>query len=112
MPKNPTKPNPIYLIYMYKEDLALNNPQWLICHKTRPKNVNEERDVLFFLNFFNSIKSNCCTKRNKSLVSGSFPPPQVSDNLFYCLVPESPFTVNYTKTKQFLDSVGVLMPLN
>ena len=26
----------IYLIYMYKEDLALNNLQWLICHKTKP----------------------------------------------------------------------------
>ena len=25
MAKYPTKPNPIYLIYMYKEDLALNN---------------------------------------------------------------------------------------
>ena len=24
----------IYLIYMYKTDLALNNQQWLICHKT------------------------------------------------------------------------------
>ena len=24
----------IYLIYMYKQDLALNNLQWLICHKT------------------------------------------------------------------------------
>ena len=23
-------------IYMYKEDLALNNLQWLICHKTQP----------------------------------------------------------------------------
>ena len=22
--------NPKYLIYMYKKDLALNNPQWLI----------------------------------------------------------------------------------
>ena len=22
---------------MYKEDLALNNRQWLICHKTHPK---------------------------------------------------------------------------
>ena len=31
-----TKRNPIYLIYMYKEDLALNNLQWLICHKTKP----------------------------------------------------------------------------
>ena len=31
-----TQPNQIIyiLIYMYKEDLALNNLQWLICHKT------------------------------------------------------------------------------
>ena len=36
--KTPTKPNHIYLIYIYKEDLALNNQQWLICHKTRPTN--------------------------------------------------------------------------
>ena len=28
----PTKPNPIYLIYVYKEDLALNNQQRLICY--------------------------------------------------------------------------------
>ena len=34
--KNPTKLNHIYSIYMYKEDLALNNLQWLICHKTKP----------------------------------------------------------------------------
>ena len=27
MPENPTKPNHIYLIYMYKEDLVLNNLQ-------------------------------------------------------------------------------------
>ena len=26
----------IYLIYVYKEDLALNDLQWLKCHKTRP----------------------------------------------------------------------------
>ena len=26
----------IYLIYMYKEELASNNIQWLICHKTKP----------------------------------------------------------------------------
>ena len=31
-----TQPNKIilYLIYMYKQNLALNNLQWLICHKT------------------------------------------------------------------------------
>ena len=28
--------NYIYLIYVYKQDLALNNLQWLICHKTQP----------------------------------------------------------------------------
>ena len=27
----------IYLIYKYTEDLALNNLQWLICHKTQTK---------------------------------------------------------------------------
>ena len=25
----------IYSIYMYEEDLALNNLQWLICYKTK-----------------------------------------------------------------------------
>ena len=29
----------IYLIYMYEEDLALNNLQWLICHKTQPNQI-------------------------------------------------------------------------
>ena len=24
---------------MYKEDLALNNLQWLICHKTQPSSI-------------------------------------------------------------------------
>ena len=26
----------VYSIDMYKKDLALNNLQWLICHKTKP----------------------------------------------------------------------------
>ena len=29
----------IYLIYMYKKDLALNNLQWLICHKSQPNQI-------------------------------------------------------------------------
>ena len=33
MPSNQTKST--YLIYMHKEDLALNNLQQLICHKTK-----------------------------------------------------------------------------
>ena len=36
-PENPTKLNLIYLIYMYKEDLVLDNLQWLISQKTHPK---------------------------------------------------------------------------
>ena len=26
-------------LYMYKEDLVLNNPQWLICHKAQPNQI-------------------------------------------------------------------------
>ena len=26
-------------MYMYKEDEALNNLQWLICHKTQPNQI-------------------------------------------------------------------------
>ena len=29
----------IYLIYMYKQDLVLNNLQWLISHKTKPNQI-------------------------------------------------------------------------
>ena len=32
----------IYLVYMYKEDLALNNLQWLIYHKTIISNQNRQ----------------------------------------------------------------------
>ena len=39
MPWNPTKPNLIYLTYMYKKDLALNDQQWLICHETQPNQI-------------------------------------------------------------------------
>ena len=27
---------------MYKEDLAWNNQQWLICHKTKPDETNNQ----------------------------------------------------------------------
>ena len=29
----------ILYIYMYKEDLVLNNLQWLICHKSKPNQI-------------------------------------------------------------------------
>ena len=34
----------IYLIYMYKKDLALNNQEWLLCHKT---NLNQNKQLKF-----------------------------------------------------------------
>ena len=37
MPLNQTKP--LYITYMYKEDLALNNLLCLICHKTQPNQI-------------------------------------------------------------------------
>ena len=46
-----TKPNHIYLIYMSKEDLALNNLEWLTCHK--PIQTKS-----YILNIYISIKEN------------------------------------------------------
>ena len=37
IPSNLTKPNHIYLVYMYKEDLTLSNLQCFICHKNQQK---------------------------------------------------------------------------
>ena len=37
--------NHIYLIYMYKTDLALNNLQWLICQKTQPIKTKPESNL-------------------------------------------------------------------
>ena len=31
-------------IYMYKEDLALNNLQWLTCHKTQPNQSKQNKN--------------------------------------------------------------------
>ena len=35
----PAKPNDIYVIYVDKEDLALNKLRWLIYHKTHPNQI-------------------------------------------------------------------------
>ena len=32
-------------VYMFKKDLALNNLQWLICHKTKPNQSQSEIGV-------------------------------------------------------------------
>ena len=36
----------IYLIYMYKQGLALNNLKGLMCHKTQ---INEQTNFWFFM---------------------------------------------------------------
>ena len=33
----------IYLIFRYKKDLALNDQQWLICHKTKPNQTPKKQ---------------------------------------------------------------------
>ena len=38
----------IYLIYTYKKDLALNNLQWLICHKTKPNQTRPDQTKVTF----------------------------------------------------------------
>ena len=45
-----TKPNYTYLIYKNKLDLTLNNLQWLICHKINP-NPNHKKISAFHLAF-------------------------------------------------------------
>ena len=39
LPTNYSFTNHIYLIYMHKQDLALNNVQELICYKTQPTSL-------------------------------------------------------------------------
>ena len=39
MSENPTQPGHIYLIYMDKEHVALNNLQCLLCQKTQMNQI-------------------------------------------------------------------------
>ena len=41
----------IYLIYMYKENLALNTLQWLICHETKQNQTETLLPVIFYVFF-------------------------------------------------------------
>ena len=38
---------------MYKEDLALNSPQWLICHKTKTKFFRIQINKYIFFKLIN-----------------------------------------------------------
>ena len=46
----PLKQRNLVKLYMYKKDLALNNLQWWICHKTKPISqtiqVRQDREQL------------------------------------------------------------------
>ena len=52
---NQIKPNHIYLIYMYKNGLALNNLQGLICYDSKPNQklfLTEDFDFVHFKEYF------------------------------------------------------------
>ena len=48
IPLNQTKPNQIIYIYIYKQDLALNNQQWLICHKAKQSKTNHIYSIYMY----------------------------------------------------------------
>ena len=59
----------IYLIYMYKKDLALNNLQELICHKSKPSPTNSNKTnflciIYFFLLFLTSFEVSSSSGEN------------------------------------------------
>ena len=58
----------IYSIYMYKKYLALNNLQWLICHKTKPCNPRG--------NNFSGVATIFLTMTNFPFWIIILPPPQ------------------------------------
>ena len=41
-----------YLIYMYKQDVALNNLQWLIYHQTKPNQTKKCKIFHITISFF------------------------------------------------------------
>ena len=47
LPKDYSFINWIYLIYWYEQDLALNNLQGLICHKTEPTNQSNVKQIFW-----------------------------------------------------------------
>ena len=46
----------IYLIYIYKKDLALNNLQWLICHKNKPNQKKQNLSMTINCKFKSGLK--------------------------------------------------------
>ena len=88
--KTKTKPNPIYLIYMYKEDLALNNLQRLICHKTKP---NQILILLYTLSKLNSVPVVYINQFEKSW---STPMASVKYVIFWVIPPQCMEDLSYT----------------
>ena len=59
MPYNKTKQNHLYIIHVYKEDLAINILQWLICHKTQPNQAKPNQtkpNQIWKKNYFKTLK--------------------------------------------------------
>ena len=82
MPQNPTQLNQIYLIYIYKEDLALNNLQGLICYETQTRpakpNLSDKKKLVLVEHFhsnghdFNSNVQFTMPQRIERNVFGNF----------------------------------------
>ena len=80
-----------YLIYMYKPDVALNNLQWLICHKTK-LNQSVDYNVLWSRGGWNDnttqkwvIKN--ILKENSAYINDSWEKPLYSLTGMWTLYP-------------------------
>ena len=68
----------IYLLYIYKKDLALNYLQWLICHKTKPDQSNLKSCTLWQKSGFFFFKKKMCISDIKIWYF-------ISSNIFKCI---------------------------
>ena len=55
----------IYLKYMYKEDLALNNLQWLICHESQLNQSPLVRIPIVIMKILINVKSKIKVLENR-----------------------------------------------
>ena len=75
--KKTANPNHIYFMYRYKEDLALNILQWLICHKLQP---NQTISILYIYMYkedlvLNNLQLLICNKSKPKLLNSALNNP-------------------------------------
>ena len=78
--------NHVYLIYMYKQDLALNNLQWLVCHKTKPVGAKTLR---FRIQINNYVSFTWLKRRSQveydNIYDGMFWPKEIRQLIDHCI---------------------------